>query len=342
MIMNAHSPSTTLSRSPLTNTPLSRTPRWFYVAVILMGTLVLALGAWWLYLLSHFADQALISSVEDERLWRMLKWEGSTFIVLLLFFAGALLYLHSRDLAKSRALQALFATLTHELKTPLASMRLQAEVLSEKMEDYLSSEKNEKAQKIKTLLERLILDGLYLESELDKGLQLSRVEQGGGYPLTEVDLLRLFKREYQQFAPHLTLNWNPENVPESLIVMADESALKMVWRNLLQNTLRHHSSPSKITLHWEIDEKKSTLLLSYEDFGKPFTGELNQLGKLFYKHESRKGSGVGLYLVRELMQAMQGRLHIQAKPHLVFELTFKLRQFTENDSASYSSKKFFT
>ena len=58
--------------------------------------------------------------------------------------------------------------------------------------------------------------------------------------------------------------------------------------------------------------------LSYRDGGS-FGGDPRRLGSLFYKFDSPKGSGIGLYLVKKLVRKMRGRFSIRTSP-LSFEI----------------------
>lgn len=283
---------------------LNKTPRWFYLLVASLGLLILALGIWWLYLLTVFSRM-----VGDARIANMLMWEGTTFLVLLIGGASGLSALYWRDLKKTRALQALFASLTHELKTPLASMRLQAEVIR----DLIADESHDHDQ-LTALTTRLIQDTSKFEHELDKGLQLSRVEQDGALSLASVDLARFIRK----IASKQPLN---VEIKGSGVVMADEIATNMVFRNLLENTMRHHSSAQRVTI--ELKREGDLVACLYDDHGPTFTGDRRQLGELFYKHDSKRGTGIGLYLIKQLMKAQQGRLQLSAQGPLTFTLIFK-------------------
>lgn len=285
---------------------LSKTPRWFYLLVAFLGLLVLALGVWWLYLLTVFARMMGPGQVG---VLNMVKWEGTTFLVLIMAGATGLSVLYWRDLKKTRALQALFASLTHELKTPLASMRLQAEVIR----DLIADETHDHAQ-LTNLATRLIQDGVKLEHELDKGLQLSRVEQDGALTLTPVDLSRFIKKLAAKHGVTV-------DVVGDAVVEADEMALTMVFRNLFENTLRHNPQYQRITVTMRSIE--TDLVCVYDDGGKAFAGDRQKLGALFYKHDSLKGTGIGLYLVHQLMRAQKGRLTFSPDGPLTFTLTFQ-------------------
>lgn len=285
---------------------LNKTPRWFYLLVAFLGLLVLALGVWWLYLLTVFASMLGPNQVKT---LNMLKWEGTTFLVLLIACGGSIALLYWRDLRKTRALQGLFASLTHELKTPLASMRLQAEVIR----DLIADESHDHGQ-LTALTTRLIQDTNKFEHELDKGLQLSRVEGDGTLTLGQVDLARFIKK--------LAAKLNTQvQVQGEGVVLADEMALTMVLRNLFENTQRHN--PSSPGIKVDFQHEGGTLVCRYDDQGQAFQGERRLLGELFYKHDSKKGTGIGLYLVKQLMKAQQGKLTLSEQGPLVFLLHFK-------------------
>jgi signal transduction histidine kinase len=285
---------------------LNKTPRWFYLLVGFLALVVLALGAWWLYLLTVFAK--MIGPTED-KVVRMLMWEGSTFLVLLTSSAVSVAVMYWRDLRKTSALQALFASLTHELKTPLASMRLQAEVIR----DLIADESHDHDQ-LTALTTRLIQDTSKFEHELDKGLQLSRVEGQGTLTLSPVDLGRFVRKLATKHGLTLEVTGNG-------VVLADEMALTMVFRNLFENTARHNLQGTKATVSFQ--EQGDALVCSYDDHGKVFAGDRKMLGELFYKHDSKKGTGIGLYLVKQLMKAQQGKLSFSQEGPLVFFLEFR-------------------
>lgn len=94
----------------------------------------------------------------------------------------------------------------------------------------------------------------------------------------------------------------------------------MIIRNLIENTLRHTDSKE---VEISILPMKNEISLNYNDHGSRFDGDLSQLGNLFYKYNSPKGSGLGLYLIRRLTQKMGGEFKINNEKSLSFSLTFK-------------------
>ena len=265
---------------------------------LLWAFLILAIGAWWSYLL-----------LKGGQTTQMIKWEGGTFFVLLILLSGTLLFLYLKNMRKTKSLQAFFSSMTHELKTPLASIRLQADAI----DSYIKSLDH---KVLKTLSNRMIEDTQNLEVQMDKILQLSRIEQGGNLNPTIVNLERFLDHSIKKMGQDLEINFNFEE--DTLHVMADEFALELILKNLLENTKRH-SNINKIDI--STTKTPQGITLSYNDYGV-FKGDHKRLGQLFYKHDSSSGSGIGLYLAKKLMEKMGGKLEFIFHPNLSFKLLF--------------------
>ncbi|MEI7670262.1 MAG: ATP-binding protein, partial [Pseudomonadota bacterium] len=113
-----------------------------------------------------------------------------------------------------------------------------------------------------------------------------------------------------------------ESINQEISIMADVFALELVMKNLLENT-RVHTNSQKVTIG--IIQLQKSIILKYQDEGN-FNGEKSKLGTLFYKHNSTKGSGIGLYLSDKLMRKMKGKLLIQGSNKLIFELVFQTNE----------------
>jgi len=227
--------------------------------------------------------------------------------LLLILLSVTLLILYVRNQSKTRALQAFFASLTHELKTPLASIRLQSEVINE-----LLAAKNDAS--LNKLSARLIEDTGKLETQMDKILQLSRIERGGELNLTTLKLIPFIKNIVKKLGIELDVQIESNN--PNVVVVADEFALEIIIKNLLENT-RNHTASKNVNIKIEDDGKQVHLL--YNDHGE-FTGDKQKLGTLFYKYNSSKGSGIGLYLSSRLLEKMKGELSIHGDKNLLFSL----------------------
>jgi len=298
-----------------------RPRRWFYILTSLWVVMLLGLGSWWLFLVfklhTTLSELNLPELGSQENFLNMMKWEGTFFFIFLVLLGSSLIVLYLRDMKKSKAMQAFFSSLSHELKTPLASMRLQAEVIKDLIEDESHSH-----DQLSSLTQRLIQDTHKLESELEKSLQLSRIEQDAPLTLVPLSLERFLKRQEQK----LQLPFKVEVIldPAAEEVLADELALNMVFRNLFENTVRHRKNAEKVIIRAKRQGEQVEVL--YDDLGQKFAGDTSHLGELFYKFNSSKGSGIGLYLIKNLMRKMQGQFKIINDQRLQFELTFRSAQ----------------
>lgn len=279
--------------------------------------MLLGLGSWWLYLVfklhTTLSDLNLPQLGSQSRFLNMMKWEGSFFFIFLVLLGVSLIYMYFRDMQKTKAMQAFFASLSHELKTPLASMRLQVEVIKDLIEDESHSH-----EQLSNLARRLIEDTAKLESELEKSLQLSRIEQDGTLTLVPISLERYLKRHQTKLAPNLALDL--KITEDAQAVMADELALNVIFRNLFENTQRHN--PESKNIYVTAIRVGENVELTYDDQGKKFQGNAGRLGELFYKFNSTKGTGVGLYLIKNLMRKMNGSFETINLDRLKLKLTF--------------------
>lgn len=296
---------------------LNKTQNWFYFLTSFAVFFILTLGSWWLYLFFKLANklEEYDLSATEGNLISMLQWEGLTFFTLLLALAFALFYVFFQDHKKTRSLQAFFSSLTHELKTPLASIRLQSQVLSDLIEDQEIAEEQKK--QLRKYSGRLQDDAIRLENELDQHLQLSRVERDAPLNLTSINLVSFLNKEIKKFS-EATFNIKSES--HALTVLVDEYAFSMILRNLIENTIKHSTSKNIV---FEISAQTHMVVIDYSDYGAPFSGDMNQLGKLFYKYNSPKGSGLGLYLIKKLTKLMGGQFTIKNQESLSFVLSLQ-------------------
>lgn len=292
---------------------------WYYWLISLSVGMLLLLGTWWLFLVFKLANKLTEfnhPSIQGN-LISMIKWEGVSFLTFLFFVGGALIYVYIQDLKKTRALQDFFASLTHELKTPLASMKLQSQVLADGI-DQLELAADVK-QHLMTYTQRLASDSIKLEDQLDNHLQLSRVERDSPLNLHAVNLVHFIHQEQKRFEELPPIQMT--NSDQEVLVLADDYALQTIFRNLFENSLTHHPKLEKISISFQ--DRPDAIILTYQDYGLPFLGESEKLGELFYKYSSPKGSGIGLYLIKRLLKKMHGKLLIKNDERLVFELLLK-------------------
>lgn len=284
-----------------------RRARWIAAVVALWLLLLLALAAWWSTLVYRQAQriaelERLVGQGADDSLQQwdrtrlMLIGEGTLFVVMLLALSLALAWLYWRENRRARSMQAFFASVTHELRTPLTSIRLQAEAIAEG---------DQRAE----LARRLLEDSHRLESQIDKTLELARIEGGG--PLAEQAIpLRGWLEHCVSScieAHGTALEVQIDVAPGLPAILADAAAVQMILRNLLENSVRHGGvRPVHVSI--AARAREGGVVIDYRDSGRGIQGDPAALGQLFGRGGDSRGSGVGLYLVRALMHRMGGQV----------------------------------
>src|SRR6266436_8022337 len=194
------------------------------VALWVLFTVTLA--AWWLVFGLRQLDLIKQSNLENafqlHRHYQMLLWEGGILIASLIGGGLALFYYARREQKRHAQVEEFFAAFTHDAKTALASLRLQAESLRE---DFAEAHPS-------PLLDRLLSDTLRLQLQLENSLFLVNLTRGAFFlePITlsaRIDTLR-------HHWPDLMITQSGDGV-----IMADSRALESVLTNLVQNSVTH-------------------------------------------------------------------------------------------------------
>lgn len=253
----------------------------------------ITLAGWWMIFglrqierLNQFAGER---AGEFRHHHRMLVWEGGVLIVLLVGGGVALLGYVWRERRRHQQIEEFFAAFTHDAKTALASLRLQAESLVEDLD----------ANPPNPLLARLLKDTLRLQLQLENSLFLVNLRSGRLLPQT-LRISRLIE-SLRFHWPEVTLRLSGDGV-----VLADTRALESVLTNLVQNAVIHGQA-HQVAITVEAAESGKLRILVADD-GRGFAGDFAQLGTLFTRHTYSSGSGVGLYISRQLVKRMEGAL----------------------------------
>ncbi len=288
--------------------------RWMVGAQLFWLGMVCVLGAWWgrlvLVQASRIADLEtalglgkIVTQNHWQRTQRMLYWESSFFFGLLLACTALLFWLYWRDVKRTRGLQVFFASVTHELRTPLTSIRLQAESIAETFEgeDLIRNSTSENSRRIFRLLE----DTIRLEAQVEKTLELARIEGGGPVHIQLVELRPWLERFLKTWEYDYKNKVEFQQNIEDVLIEADSAAIHVIFKNLLENSVRH-SKKIRVLISISVVQSDNGVLVLLKDNGQGFLGDQATLGKIFQKGPQSQGTGVGLYLVKVLMDRMGG------------------------------------
>jgi signal transduction histidine kinase len=254
------------------------------------------------------ADAAL--AIEVHRRYNQYAWEGAFFLLAL----GACIAVIARALrAEARVLEeqdAFLAMVSHQFKTPLASLQLSLETMALR---ELSPERS------RTLIDRMLADLARMESMVTQILESARLERGRvdfkseplelNVAVTHV-LAHLEERARQE---HVSISCD---IPGGLYVLSDPLALDVVVRNVLENALAAltPAGGGEITLTGRAGNGEVQLAVrdSGVGFGPADGARLFERFTRLHPEAGRYGTGLGLFIVRRLMQLARGRVSAES------------------------------
>lgn len=246
--------------------------------------------------------------LDDSRAIRMVVGEGTVFLALLLGMLFLTFRALRRDLAAARTQRNFLMAVTHELRTPIAAIKLQLQTLrrtglSQEQRDGLHHQALTEADRLNTLADKVLI----ATSAEDGVLSLD---------LKEVDVMALMRdvleRARVQIAPnhHVDLHG-----PERFVVLSDAQALRSIADNLLENASKYAPVGTRITIDVMKGREGWRLTVTDEGPGIP-TEEHARIFERFYRggnEETRqaKGTGLGLYIVQRLVQRLGGAIEVR-------------------------------
>lgn len=254
-----------------------------------------AFAGWWFYFsyssINHLAELEPLKLARYEMQRRMIVWEGATWIVLLIVGGAMLIYFIILENRRTVQVEEFFASFSHDVKTSLASLRLQAETLQEEMPSS-------------PILDRLVADTVRLQLQLENSLYFA-AQRNLKLFMEPLSLNHVLRRVSVQW-PNLKIRLEQE-----CLLKADERALQSVLGNLIQNAIVHGQA-SEVSF---LVKRRGAhqVEVHFADNGRGFKGDMSLLGRLFYRATTQSGSGLGLYICGALLGKMNGELKILPK-----------------------------
>ncbi len=243
-----------------------------------------------------------VDALEQEAASRINRyiWEGGFFLLVLIGGMGVLTRTIRRDAELRQRQQNFLAAVSHEFKSPLASMRLSAETLLLRAED----------PDTQRIGQRVLEDGERLLRMVDNLLDTTRLEEGRHSLQREsVNLREVIVHCVEEIAERVRYNGIvvETQIDEALTVDADRTALETVLRNLLDNAVKACVAGEGSSINVQASRANSNVAITIRDDGLGFPPEHGtHIFKKFYRlgDELRRktpGTGLGLYIVKRLV-----------------------------------------
>ena len=296
----------------------SKTIILFYFLVIY----VILQFAWWWYLLLQLnieiADikkitlgtaEEIYSTNLNKKIW-MFFGEGAVFLILLTAGVWQVRKAFYKEAALAGQQKNFLLSITHELKTPVASAKLQLQTLLLR---------NLEKEKQNQLLQNTLQDIDRLDGLTEKVLLAAQIENKSIFaePKT-INFSEFLEQTIAKIS--ISKNSNPlvhikSFIEPNIYIIADESALYSIVNNLIDNAIKYSPSNSEIEIH--LTKKSTETILEIKDNGIGIDDtEKAKVFSKFYRignEETRnsKGTGLGLYIVKNLVRMYDGKIEIK-------------------------------
>jgi len=207
-------------------------------------------------------------------------------------------------------LREFVADAAHELHTPLTALQANLELA-----------RDEKNPSVRTrYLARAQEQGQRLEALVNSLLHLSRIEaaeaQAGFAPVDFPQLVREVGEQFASRAEQADRSFTMKLPGESVEVLGNETQLRQVVINLLENALKFTPASGWISLDLERSSDQTTLTVSDSGIGIP-PEDLPHLFERFHRGRNTSeypGNGLGLAIVKAIVSAHDGDIAVQSTP----------------------------
>jgi len=253
---------------------------------------------------------------------RMFILEGAVMMALIFWGLIRIFYSLSRDLKVKRNQRNFLLSVTHELKTPLTSIKLYLETLlkrklSEEQTRTIVQNSLQESERLNLLVENLLLSARLESAHFDLDIR-------------NLNLSELTEETVRNFAIPRNLNERISmEIEPSVYVKADPNAMEIILTNLLSNALKYTPEGSQIQVR--LLSSKQEVRLQILDEGPGISEEdKKELFTKFFRigdenTRKTKGTGLGLFIVKNLANLQKAEIQVENRlpKGSIFELRLK-------------------
>lgn len=249
---------------------------------------------------------------------------GGLFLLLAIIFISRFPgYIALPIIKRDREKTNFIATVSHEIKTPIAAIKLSTKLLGDERIGNLNPEQKQLIQNIKEDTARVlkitteVLSMAQMESgKIQLNIHPSDPKQIADYALEAVH----FQAEQKQIKLELSYDETPP------VIDADVEKTAWVLVNLVSNAIRYSPENSKICIEIKTDPR--TVLFSVQDFGKGIDKKYQDkiFDRYFQVPGSKSGTGLGLAISKQFIEAQEGEIWVDSAVGVGSKFNFTLNR----------------
>lgn len=242
------------------------------------------------------------------------------------YLYGAIIFLiNVTDLRQSQKIkQEIFSNISHELKTPITSIKGFAEILKQ---DLIKDK-----QKQKEFLDRIIKQSNNMSNLINDILFISRLENGElSQDKQNINLLNLTNDILEDFTPLI----NQKNIVVNLsnkpiFYNCDKKQIHYLMSNIIGNAIKYNIDNGKIDITLKSNSKN--IVIEVHDSGIGIPNEcLDRIFERFYRVDKDRskninGTGLGLSIVKHIVNFYNGKITVDSNLGVGSKFTINLKQ----------------
>ncbi|ABE02311.2 sensor histidine kinase [Syntrophotalea carbinolica DSM 2380] len=287
-------------------------PLMALIGIQLAWVLVVVCWVTW-FLQNHRKLRLLAEKYHPELLLGRYDWllliEGLILLIAILAGVYVIFIYWRRQTSLYRAQKQFISQVSHELRSPLASLQLHLETIRMRKPD---------PAQMQDFLDTMLDDTVRLNNMVDNLLTANRLEQR--WPRLDLrhgNLSETIEQYLQQQAASLPEDCSLEaDIEPNLFCRFEPHAIEIILRNLLENAILYANGPARIRV--ELASERHRCHLRVTDQGRGIAlKEQKKVFRMFYRgrHEGEtiRGSGLGLFIVKTLAWRHKGKVWLESK-----------------------------
>src|ERR1039457_2241689 len=284
-------------------------PLMALISIQLAWVLMVVLWIYW-FIGRHQEIRRLTEMYRPELVRRGFDWpvlvEGIVLLVIVLAGVYVIFVYWKRQADLVEQQKQFMSQVTHELKSPLASIQLHLETI--KLRKPASD-------KLERFLDTMLSDTERLNNLITNLLMAARLERRRQFPQSpEIDFSELVEKILERKQAKLPEGGHLSvTIEKGIRASVDPEGMEIIIRNLFENAVLYSPGAPDIQVSLSLQGKKAALY--FKDSGRGIEKkDLNRIFKMFYRirtpGENIKGTGLGLYIIRSLINDQGGSVTV--------------------------------